>query len=192
MQHTLNYRTEWIEMINTLPDANDRNALIAAITMYQFNGQVPELSPVLNLVFLFIKKEIDLITQQLEAIEARQEARRARRTAKPRTPKATNPAIHVASTVEATMENKPITELPESPEKPELPELFCAAEQPRAELPESPEKPELPELFCAAKQPPAESPESPESTFSSKNKKFNSILRAKHRHDRTKHQTHKS
>ena len=172
MQHTLNYRTEWIEMINTLPDANDRNALIAAITMYQFNGQVPELSPVLNLVFLFIKKEIDLITQQIEAIEARKEARRARRTAKPRTPKATNPAIHVASTVEATMENKPITELPESPE--------------------SPEKPESPELFCAAEQPRAELPESPESTFSSKNKKFNSILRAKHRHDRTKHRTHKS
>ena len=167
MQHTLNYRTEWIEMINTLPDANDRNALIAAITMYQFNGQMPELSPVLNLVFLFIKKEIDLITQQLEAIEARKEARRARRTAKPRTPKAPKPAIHVASTAEAAMENKPITEKPESPEKPELPEL--------------PEKPELPE-----------SPEKPESTFSSKNKKFNSILRAKHRHDRAKHRTHKS
>ncbi len=168
MQHTLNYRTEWIEMINTLPDANDRNALIAAITMYQFNGQMPELSPVLNLVFLFIKKEIDLITQQLEAIEARKEARRARRTAKPRTPKVPKPAIHVESTAEAavkaTVENAPITEMPESPEMPEMPEM--------------PEKPEL--------------PKKPESTFSSKNKKFNAILRAKDRHDSLKHRPHKS
>ena len=186
MQHTLNYRTEWIEMINTLPDTNDRNALIAAITMYQFNGQMPELSPVLNLVFLFIKKEIDLITQQLEAIEARKEARRARRTARPRTPKAPKPAIHVESTaeaavknaveptVEAAVENAPITEMPESPELPESPEK---PEKP--ELPELPEKPEMPEM--------PESPELPEmpapkSNPPSKNKKFNAILRAKDRH----------
>ena len=158
MQHTLNYRTEWIEMINTLPDANDRNALIAAITMYQFNGQVPELSPVLNLVFHFIKKEIDLITQQIEAIEARKEARRARRAAKPRTPKAPKPAVHVKSTAETAVTDTPIAE-----------------EEPITEKPESPEK-----------------PEKPESTFSSKNKKFNSILRAKDRHDRLKHRSRKS
>ncbi len=174
MQHTLNYRTEWIEMINTLPDVNDRNALIAAITMYQFNGQIPELSPVLNLVFLFIKKEIDLIAQQIEAIEARKEARRAKRASKPRTPKATKPAIHVESTVEtavtdtveAAVENAPITE---SPELPELPEL--------------PESPEMPE-------PPA--PKPPKTNPPSKNKKFNAILRAKERHDRTKNRLHKS
>lgn len=172
MLNTLNYRSEWIEMINTLPDQNDRNALIAAITMYQFNGQTPTLSPVLNLVFLFIKKEIDSIHQQLKAVEERKEARRAKRTAKTRIPKATNPAINVASTAETTVENKPITESPE--------------------LPESPELSESPELFCDAEQPPAEKPEKPEPTFSSKNKNFNSILRAKERHDRQKRRKRES
>lgn len=145
-------------MINTLPDENDRNALIAAITMYQFNGQIPTLSPVLNLVFLFIKKEIDIIMEQIKAVEARKEARRAKRTAKPCPQQAVQPMESSKPQQDSVMPDKT------------LQPVEVAAEEPLNEslIPE-----------CPAPMPSKAVP-------LSKNKKFNSILRAKERHDRLK------
>lgn len=143
MQHTLNYRTEWIEMINTLPDENDRNALLAAISLYQINGQIPNLSPTLNLVFLFIKKEIDEIILQIQIAEAKKEARRIRRN------------------------NRPMKPQPQ-PNEPERIQESEAAHESNL----------IPEQITP--------PTPPKNKPASKNKNFNSLIRAKNQHDRNR------
>lgn len=196
MLNTLNYRTEWIEMINTLPDGNDRNALLAAITMYQFNGQIPQLSPTLNLIFLFIKKEIDCVTLQLQAEAAKKDARRLKRLAKPsgniteepqspsRKPAAdtpTDPTI-VKSTPEINTHkpHKPVTHV--KPDKhvihdePDRPATFdTQSKNPDEPIPSSPQSEE-----------PIESAVEKSVQPLSKSKAFNAILRAKERHDRNR------
>ncbi len=167
MLNTLNYRSEWIEMINTLPDQNDRNALIAAITMYQFNGQVPELSPTLNLVFLFIKKEIDTITLQLQAEAARKEARRTKRTAKPTTLSVQTTTI-AATKPEAESSSESEPSGPHPADAPQ-PDITGHSEEPTPDTIRS--TPVRTKIQV------------------SKNKNFNAILRAKEHYDRQKRHT---
>lgn len=156
MQHTLNYRTEWIEMINTLPDENDRNALLAAISLYQINGQIPNLSPTLNLVFLFIKKEIDEIILQIQIAEAKKEARRMRRNNRPAKPQSQHQEPEPIQESEPTQKPEPVQESEPIQKSNQIQEQIT---------------------------PP---PTPPKNKPASRNKNFNSLTRAKNQHDRNR------
>lgn len=167
MQHTLNYQPEWIEMINTLPDTNERNALIAAITMYQYNGLIPELSPALQLVFLFIKKEIDSILQKQKEVEARKEARRLKRIKTTRQAKEA-----VTPNANKQLSEKEATTLPQSNND----FIQQPIQEAKAETQRHAETSAvLPSQDTRNQEPPQK-----------KGSKFNSLLRAKEKHDRNR------
>lgn len=174
-------------MINTLPDENDRNALLAAITLYQFNGQLPPLSPTLNLIFLFIKKEIDCIVYKLQAEATKKEARRLKRLAKlpgsaTKEPQSRSRKPDADAHPDTIIEKSTSEINPQKPDNPAAPDT----------QPEKPTKPIAPEERDKPVVPTHQSEEPMKAAAEkslhplTKNKPFNALLRAKERHDRNR------